>query len=372
MKKILFVCMALLLVVVAFACTKVGDEAKWRIWLITDSGTITDRSFNQGTWEGVLAFADANDEVEAHYLRPDTVSDAGYKEAIEIVIEEKHANVVVTPGFLFEVAIYEEQTKHPDVYFILIDGEPHSDTGTYKTEENTINVLFKEEQSGFLAGYAAVQDGFSKLGFVGGQEVPAVVRFGIGYVAGAYYAANQLSRSIAFPASQYWYTGTFGQSPDHVQTVSSWYNTGTDIIFAAAGAVGLDVMSAAEHLTNKYVIGVDVDQSDQSPTVISSAVKQLAVAVQRILADLISDNWHGGVTLNYGANEDSVGLPTASASWRWRTFSVSQYVDIVNVLKVGTLVVPTSEALLATFLATHCGNPSIEDLIEVTESQAGH
>jgi basic membrane protein A len=368
MKKILFMSIALILTVLLVSCKPDGSKAKWNIWMITDSGTITDRSFNQGTWEGINEFANSHEGVEAHYYQPNGVSDTDYIEAVDAVVENG-ANVVVTPGFLFEVSIYQSQDKYPDVYFILIDGEPHNaDYTSYHTADNTTNILFKEEQSGFLAGYASVTDGFRNLGFVGGMEVPAVKRFGIGYVAGAYYAAEQLGQSITFAASHYWYAGKFTQDPSHQTKATSWYNSGVEVIFAAAGSVGLDVMLAAEQLSNKYVIGVDVDQSGESDKVISSAVKRLAVAVQEVLGQLVEDEWAGGVTLNLGAVEDAIGLPTDSESWGWKTFTLGQYTSILASLKNGSLNVPTSKATLTTFLANHCGNPSITDLVAVTET----
>jgi basic membrane protein A len=251
----------------------------------------------------------------------------------------------------------------------LIDGEPHTpDYATYKTENNVVCILFKEEQSGFLAGYAAVADGYTNLGFMGGMEVPAVRRFGIGYVAGAYYAAEVLDKTITLDASRYEYLGNFNNDPAHTTKAEGWYSAGVEVIFAAAGGAGNAVMKAAEN-TGKKVIGVDVDQSSQSPTVISSAKKELAVAVQQELKALILDNsFKAGKTLVKGANEDAIGLPQGE-SFKFTTFTTAQYEAILALVKNGTVVVPDTEAKLATFLAEKCGNPSVAALVAKTETE---
>ena len=182
-----------LLLVIFMACglvlTGCASQEKYEIAMITDKGTIDDKSFNQGTWEGVKAFADANGK-SYQYYKPTEISDAAYLEAIGLAVDGG-AKMVVCPGCLFEVAVYEAQTKYPDVSFILIDGTPHTaDYVTFETKSNVLCFLFAEEQVGFYAGYAAVKDGFTKLGYQGGQSVPAVVRYGYGFLQGAEAAAT--------------------------------------------------------------------------------------------------------------------------------------------------------------------------------------
>ena len=353
------------------AATTTTEAPKvWSIAMLTDVGQITDRSFNQGTWEGVAAFAEAND-IQHMYFRPNEGTQAAYEEAIDMVIANG-ANVVVTPGFLFETSIYTRQTMYPDVYFILIDGTPHTpDYQTFFTADNTVCILFQEEQSGFLAGYAAVADGFTNLGFTGGMEVPAVQRFGIGYIAGAFYAAEVLEKTITFDASRYVYFGDFDNKNEHTVEATSWYNAGVEIIFAAAGGAGNAVMKAAEDVNlvtadSATVIGVDVDQSNQSDTVISSAMKQLAVAVQQELTALIlDDDFSAGDVLIKGALEDAVGLPLGD-SFKFTTFTEAQYTTLLNLVKAGTIVVPATEEALITFLADECGNPTLTALVAKT------
>ncbi|SUT90959.1 Purine nucleoside receptor A [Acholeplasma oculi] len=365
MKKILALLILSVFSLVLVACGEQTTE--WNIVMLTDVGTITDKSFNQGTWEGVKAFAEDND-ITHSYFRPNAATHASYLESIDMVVANG-ANVVVTPGFLFETAIYEAQSRYPDVYFILIDGEPHTpDYSTFRTDDNVVNILFQEEQSGFLAGYAAVADGFTNLGYMGGMEVPAVQKFGIGYVAGAYYAANALSKTITFDASRYEYLGDFDNKPEHTTKAASWYNAGVELIFVAAGGAGNAVMAAAEATSGKFVIGVDVDQAGESDTVISSAMKELAIAVRQELQALIDGNWNGGQTLRKSAANDSVGLPTAQASWRFRTFTQAQYETVLGKVKDGTITVPQTKAQLTAFLAAN-GNPSAAALVNKTVTE---
>ena len=184
--------MAALLVVAAViglgACTKKTYE----IALVTDVGTINDKSFNQGAWEGVVQYAEEF-SVSYKYYQPDAKSTEEYIKSINVAIKNG-AKVVVTPGFLFENAIWDVQSKNPNVKFILLDGSPHNvvDWATmatldgkdpdYTVAKNTYPIFYAEEEAGFLAGYAAVKEGFTKLGFMGGMAVPAVVRFGYGFI----------------------------------------------------------------------------------------------------------------------------------------------------------------------------------------------
>lgn len=364
MKKLLSIFVVMIMALVLIACG--GGKGDWKIVMITDVGTITDKSFNQGTYEGVEKFAKENN-IDYQYFRPNDATQKDYEEAIDLSIANG-ANVIVTPGFLFETAIFTSQKKYPDVYFILIDGVPN-DGENYETTENTVNILFQEEQPGFLAGYAAVAEGFTNLGFMGGMAVPAVKKFGIGYVAGAFYAAHELNKTITFDANRYEYLGNFDNDPAHTNRAAGWYDAGVEVIFAAAGGAGNAVMAAAEQ-KNKKVIGVDIDQSGESTTVISSAMKDLSVAVEQELDALINKkDFKGGQTLVKGAADDAIGLPKGS-SFKFTNFTTTQYDSIYGKLKDESVVVPQSKAELATFLKDKAGNPSVSDLVNKTDPAA--
>ena len=188
MKKFLALLMALVMTM-SFAACAMADGAE--IALITDIGTIDDKSFNQGAWEGIKAYADAAG-VSYQYYQPAAQGTDVYLDEIDKAVNNG-AKIVVTPGYLFEEPIYIAQDMYPEVTFILIDGNPHNaDYSEYRTEKNVVGIIFKEEESGFLAGYAAVKDGYTKLGFMGGMAVPAVIRFGYGFAQGAEYAAKEM------------------------------------------------------------------------------------------------------------------------------------------------------------------------------------
>lgn len=275
--------------------------------LITDLGTIDDKSFNQGAWEGVVAYADANG-VSHKYYQPLEKSTDAYLDAIDLAVEGG-AKVIVTPGFLFEEPVFIAQDLYPEVTFILIDGNPHNaDYSEYRTAENAVGITYAEEQVGYLAGYAAVKAGYTKLGYMGGMAVPAVIKYGIGFVQGAEAAAAELGlESIEL---NYHYTGGFDATPEAQALASSWYqNSGTEVIFAAGGAVGNSVMAAAEAATDKYVIGVDVDQSVESETVITSAMKGLSASVEAMIAAYYDGTFPGGQNLVFDASNNGVELP---------------------------------------------------------------
>ncbi|NLZ61337.1 MAG: BMP family ABC transporter substrate-binding protein [Acholeplasmataceae bacterium] len=341
MKKALLV-IALVFASVFTMASCAGE--KYEIAMVTDSGGIDDKSFNQSTWEGIVEYATAN-EKSYKYYKPREVSDKAYLRAIKLAVRGG-AKIVVTPGYLFETAIYKAQSLYPDVKFVLIDGEPHTaDYGTYKTEENTLNILFDEHEVGFLAGYVAVKSGkFTNLGFFGGMSVPAVQRFGIGYVAGAYYAADEMDKQITFTADHYEYLGSFAPTPDAQSKATAWYSAGVEVIFAAAGGAGSSAMSAAEEQTDKWVIGVDADQSGDSTSVITSALKGVGEAAIAALEDFYGDTWDGGRTISLGAAEGGVSLPADFSRFgTHEAAAVAAYQHILPLVVDGTIVVPTND-----------------------------
>ena len=310
MKKVLLIVLSLILVLGMVGCGAKADDGKYEIALITDKGNIDDKSFNQGAWEGVKAYAEEN-KISHTYIKPEEASDAGYLAAIDLAVTGG-AKIVVTPGFLFEVPIYEAQTKYPEVKFILLDGTPHTaDYSTFETKGNVASVMYAEEQSGYLAGYAAVTDGMKNLGFMGGMAVPAVQAFGYGFLQGAEAAASDLGYADGEVKVTYHYTGNFEENDTNKATARTMYQEGVEVIFACGGSVGKSVMSAATE-SNTKVIGVDVDQRYDSETVITSATKGLAASVVSVLESIYKDGWanYAGKTTVFNASNNGVGLPS--------------------------------------------------------------
>jgi len=309
-----------------------GKGSGYELALVTDVGTIDDKSFNQGAWEGLKKYATEHNKTYQYY-QPSEATNAAYLESIDLAVKGG-AKVIVTPGFLFEVPVYEAQTRYPDVKFVLLDGEPHTeDYSTYKTEANTLCILYAEEQAGFMAGYAAVKDGFTKLGFQGGMAVPAVIRYGYGFLQGAETAAKEMGLPEGSISVMYNYSGDFAATPENQARAAGWYQSGTEVIFACGGAVGNSVMAAAEASSGKYVIGVDVDQYAESNTVISSAMKMLGNSVYQALEAYYGNKWDGGKTWVLDVDNDGVGLAMENA--RWRSFSKADYEALYNGIKEG-------------------------------------
>ena len=323
------------------AGTAVKSESSdgYELALVTDLGTIDDKSFNQGAWEGMKKYAEENG-ISYKYYQPQEGTTDSYLETIGLAIEGG-AKLVVCPGFLFEEPVYLAQDQYKDVHFILLDGEPHSgDYSEYRTEANTMPILFQEDEPGFLAGYAAVKDGYTKLGFLGGMAVPAVIRYGYGFAEGADYAAKEMG--VDGIEIMYNYTGAFAATPEAQSMAASWYQNGTEVIFGCGGAVGNSVMAAAEEKSAK-VIGVDVDQSYESDTVITSAMKQLSVSVYDGVRDFYAGSFPGGKTSIFSAKNDGIGLPMETS--KFTKFTQADYDAVYAQLKDGkiTLVQPSED-----------------------------
>jgi basic membrane protein A len=325
-----------------------GNTAKegYEIALITDKGNIDDKSFNEGSWRGLEEFATANN-ITHQYIKPEEASDAGYLAAIDNAVASG-AKVIVTPGYLFEVPVYEAQTKYPEVKFILLDGAPHTaDYATYETKSNVASVMYAEEQSGYLAGYAAVKDGMTKLGFMGGMAVPAVQAFGYGFLQGAEDAAKEMGLADGSISVLYHYTGNFEENDTNKAMAKTMYQEGTQVIFACGGSVGKSVMAAASEAGGK-VIGVDVDQRYDSETVITSATKGLGASVKAVLESIYKTNsWdtYAGKTTYFNAANAGVGLPTevngdpnGNAFDRFASFDKAAYDKVYETLKSGSVV----------------------------------
>ncbi len=355
MKKILAIALAIMLVTMSLAgCSPStdggadGGKDGFEIALITDKGNIDDKSFNQGSWEGVVEFAE-KEGISHTYIKPEEASDSGYLAAIDLAVTGG-AKVIVTPGFLFEVPIYEAQTKYPDVKFILLDGTPHTaDYSTFETKDNVASILYAEEQTGYLAGYAAVKEGMTNLGFMGGMAVPAVQAFGYGYLQGAEAAAEELGMADGSIKATYHYTGNFDETDTNKATAKTMYQEGAEVIFACGGSVGKSVMAAAAEADGK-VIGVDVDQRYDSETVITSATKGLATSVIAVLESIYkTDSWSdfAAKTTIFNASNNGIGLPTVvigdedgDAFDRFDNFTMADYEEAyANLLEIQDTIV---------------------------------
>lgn len=329
-------------------------DSKYQVAFVTDVGQLKDKSFNQGTFDGVKLYAAANG-LSYKYYQPANGSEATDDDRYDAMkaAVEGGADVVVCAGYLQEAALRKAAIEYPDTPFVFIDGYPIQEQATeYDAAGNALpndspvltnvaGVAFQEQQAGYLAGYAAVKDGFTKLGFSGGGggTNPACCRFGYGYVQGANAAA--LENGITVDMNYSWqYGSNFSASTDLQTMINGWYVNGTEIVFACGGSMFQSIVAAAS-ANDGYVIGVDVDQSGESEYVVTSAMKGLADAVQWAVAKVYDGTFDtiGGQQASLGVADNAVQLPTGADSWRFETFTVEEYESLYQQMVDGTLVV---------------------------------
>ena len=330
-------------------------DGKYEIAFVTDVGSLKDQSFNQGTWEGIKRYASENSKTYKYYqpANGDKATDDDRFNAMKAAADAG-AKIVVCAGFLQETALTKAAQEFTDVKFVFIDGytlysekDAEGKGIAGKEIKNVAPISFQEEQSGYLAGYAAVKDGYSKLGFTGGGggENPACCRFGYGFVQGANDAAKELNKTVEMKYS--WSFGaSFSPSPDLQTMLSGWYSNGTEVIFCCGGNMCQSAFEAAGANDGK-VIGVDVDQSSQNDTVITSATKGLRESVMFALDKFYNGQFDtlGGVSTVLGANNDAVGLPTAT--WGFKNYTVDDYNKLLASIKDGSVKVDSDYTKLA-------------------------
>ena len=294
------------------APTKAASD--YQVAMITDYGDITDQSFNQTTYEACKAFAEDN-SIEFSYFRPAGDNTADRVAMIEKAVDEGF-NVIVMPGYAFGGAIVEAAPEFPDVKFIALDvaagdlletavakaGESYDytpenwDLSKYVDMSNVYCAVYQEELCGYMAGYAAVKMGYKNLGFLGGMAVPAVVRYGYGFVQGVDAAAADMG--LTDVKVNYVYGGQFFGDADITAVMDTWYQGGTEVVFACGGGIYTSAVDAAKK-ANAKVIGVDVDQAGViagyagvEGMTVTSAMKGLYPTTYDTLTDVIvNGNW---------------------------------------------------------------------------------
>ena len=313
-------------------------DSSMKVAFVTDVGNIDDHSFNQYTYEGVTTFG-AQYGIETTYYKPSEDTDQAREDAINQAIADGY-NTIVMAGFLFGPACAASAAQHPDVNFLALDVSAF-DLGVDPIPSNVSLIVYKEEQAGYLAGYAAVKAGYTELGYCGGMAVPAVVRYGYGFVQGADAAAEELGVDVNL---KYWYSGVFAPNDEIVSKMDTWYVEGTEVVFACGGAIYQSVVSAAES-NEALVIGVDVDQSNISDTIITSAMKALSNSVVLALTSCGTNGWawpeaYAGTCQSLGAAEDCVGLPMESS--KLGDFDQAAYDALFAAIVDGTVVIDDS------------------------------
>lgn len=328
-----------------------GDASDMKIAMITDYGDITDESFNQITYETSKAWAEENG-CDFTYYKPEGDSTADRVAMIDKAVADGY-NVLVMPGYAFAGAIVETADMYPDVKYVAIDVSQFdfdSESGEDGwTRDNVFSAIYQEELPGYMAGYAAVKLGYKKLGFLGGMAVPAVIRYGYGYVQGADEAAGELG--LTDVEVKYAYANQFYGDSDITAAMDTWYQNGTEVVFACGGGVYTSAGEAAQKVDGK-VIGVDVDQKATidglygDGMTVTSAMKGLGATVNTLLAAIRDGQWdqYKGKIDNLGlvSGDDMslnyVGLPEESTQWS-DSFTVDDYKALVAKMYSGEITV---------------------------------
>ena len=324
-----------------------GAEKIAKVALTCDTGTIDDESFNQACWTAVSGYM--GDDCQ-YYIPEADASDEDRETMIRQAVNDG-ADVIVCVGYLYGASLAWAADQYPDVKFIAID-VTQGDIGTDAIPANCYCITFKEEQAGYLAGYAITKDGKTKLGFLGGMAVPAVIRYGYGFVQGADAAAAELGQNIEI---NYFYGGQFYGDANITSRMEGWYSNGTQVVFACGGGIYTSAVEAALK-NNGYVIGVDVDQNYIGANgvadgtyaynpFITSAMKGLTEAVNTALADIDAGSWGdiAGSNGNFGLEDgDYIGLPTDADSWNFESFTTDEYEEVKGKIKSGEITVDNS------------------------------
>ena len=302
MKK--FLAMILALVMVLAMVSVASAEDAMRVAMITDYGDITDQSFNQTTYEACKKWAEENG-VDFTYFKPAGDSTPERVAMVEKAAEEGY-NVIVMPGYAFGGTIAEVQNDYSDIKFVALDVS-EGDLGGVELASNVYCAVYQEELCGYMAGYAAVKLGYTHLGFLGGMAVPAVIRYGYGFVQGCNAAAVELGKEKEVTV-EYVYGNQFFGDADITAYMDNWYQTmGVQAVFACGGGIYTSAAEAAAKV-NAKVIGVDVDQAGiidayGEGMTVTSAMKGLAATVNKMLTEIKAGNF-----ANYAGKVETLGL----------------------------------------------------------------
>lgn len=351
-RRLLALTLSALMVTSLVACksttgTNEPQKTKLKVGMVTDSGTIDDKSFNQGTWEGVQK-AKKDLGIDSNYLKPTSSTKTDLLKEIGNLYDTGY-KFIVTPGYTFSPVIYDAQAKYKDAKFVLLDAAPGTEDGkTTLVAENTVSVFFAEHQSGFIAGVAtALQLKTGKVGFIGGMEIPPVQKFNWGFQQGIAYANKNLGTSMTLNKEDVVYQGTFADSAAGQQIAAQMYNRGVKAIFAAAGGVGVGAINEAKQRVSKgqevWIVGVDSDQyaqgiySNNKSVILTSAIKRIDNATFTVIQDDLNGKFPGGKTLMFDATNDGIGIPAENPNLSKET--TDKCASILADLKAGKIVV---------------------------------
>lgn len=288
--------------------------APTRIGLVTDIGGIDDKSFNQGTWEGIKQFGKENNLKEGREIKYlQSTAEADYVPNLSTFADEA-LDLIVAPGFLFNNAMAEVAGKYPKQKFLLIDSVVKDKAGNLLP--NVVNAVFAEHEGSFLVGVAAAlkakADKKNIVGFVGGMQFPLIEKFQAGFEQGVKAVYPQCTVMVD-------YAGDFGNPGKGQALAAKQYGAGAYIVFHAAGGTGNGVIKEAKERTQKgdvrWAIGVDKDQyadgiyAPGKSAVLTSMVKRVDVAAHDVAVMARDGKFSGGQVLTFSLKNEGVGIP---------------------------------------------------------------
>ncbi|WP_270564643.1 BMP family lipoprotein [Clostridium beijerinckii] len=315
-----------------------GGNKEFKVAMVTDTGGVNDQSFNQSSWEGLQNFEKNNAGGKASYLESKQESD--YATNLDKAVDAGN-KLVWGIGFAMSDAITKAAKSNPDVSYAIVDNSYGDDTPA-----NVTGVMFNAQEPSFMVGYAAAKTTKTgKVGFVGGIKSGIIDQFQYGYQAGVQYAAKELGKDISVDVQ---YAESFSDASKGKAIANKMFSSGCDIVFHAAGGVGVGVIEAAKE-ANKFAIGVDRDQAYLAPdNVLTSALKLASVAVENVSKEAMSGNKIGGKTYTYGLKENAVGIPTENKNMDPAVYKATM--EVQDKIKNGTIVPPYNEQTYNDFL----------------------
>ncbi len=283
-----------------------GEKAAsdFKVGMVTDTGGVDDKSFNQSAWEGLTKFGKENKlEEGTGYKYLQSAEAAEYQSNLSTFAEAGY-NLTYGIGFLLKEDIKKVAGQYPESHFALVD-----DTLKSENLDNVASILFNEEQGSFLVGVvAAKQTATNKIGFVGGVESPLIKKFENGFKAGV-KAVNPDAEIVVQYAEDF-------NAPEKGSAIAStMYSQGADIVYHAAGGTGNGVFTEAKNRAKKgekvWVIGVDRDQHQEGMpenVTLTSMVKRVDIAVEEVAKQAKDGKFPGGEEVVFGLQEDAVGI----------------------------------------------------------------
>lgn len=373
MKRIISLLLVFVIVFALTGCNSkiVPDEPlEMSVAMVTDSGDITDQSFNQTTYEAAKAWCEEN-EAEFNYYHPDADDVEHRVASVDQAVKDGY-NIILLPGNAFGATIVRVAEKYPDVKFILLDvskddilasaferdgkeydyNTDHWNIEDFLDMSNVYSAIYHEELSGYMAGYASVMLGYENLGYIGGKAVPAVIRYGYGYIQGADDAARELEKQVTVT---YGYCNQFIADDRITVVMNDWYLRGVDVIFSCGGGIWESVAKAAS-VNHKKMIGVDVDQKGIVDStygeglIVTSAMKGLNATVTSTLDKIKGGFWEAlagniatlGIVSTTDPTANYAQLPIDSTEFENGKFTLHDYYTLIADMRSDKLIISSN------------------------------